>query len=222
MPEPNCPIAPCWIRPALALVTACCLLVAGHVARAVAVESTPAQVEASALRDGLSLKGNWRFRPGDDPAWAAPSLNDDNWAERPLPGRWPAGGYPEHGQMAWYRLVLQLDPAVAGTAGIGDIAVRLGKVFSAYELYAGGQLVGGVGSLPPLPQINYDRQRVLAMPPSAIGEDGRLVLALRVWGGDDLAVRSWSAGPSSGDFRLGEYRELFMSLVISELPGLIF
>lgn len=222
MPRSTCHHAPRWTRPALVLFAACCLLAAGHVARATTAPSTLVQVEASALRDGLSLKGNWRFRPGDDPSWAAPALDDGNWVERPVPGRWPVGGYPEHGQLAWYRLALQLDPAVAGKAGSGGIAVRLGKVFSAYELYAGGQRVGGVGSLPPLPEIDYDRERVLAIPSSAIGENGRLVLALRVWGGDDLAVRSWRPGPSAGDFSLGEYRALLMSLVISELPGLLF
>lgn len=222
MPENALRSATDRIWPALAVLAALCLLVAGQAVGATPTEPAPVRVEASALRDSLSLKGNWRFQPGDNPAWAGPDLDDSAWAERPVPGRWPAGGYPEHGQLAWYRLTLQLDPAVGVRTGFGDIAVRLGKVLSAYELYAGGERVGGVGSLPPLADINYDQQRVFAIPPTAIGEDGRLVLALRVWGGPEVAVSAWSAGPSAGDYRLGEYRDLHMGLVVSELPGLVF
>ena len=36
----------------------------------------------------------------------------------------------------------------------------MGKVLNAYELFAGGQLIGGVGKLPPLSKVNYDRTRV--------------------------------------------------------------
>jgi diguanylate cyclase (GGDEF)-like protein len=221
MPENNHQVALRRLPPAFALLFTVCLLVAGPVSLTAESAATPVQVETAALLEGLSLEGGWRFRPGDDPAWAAPSLEDGNWAERPVPGRWPEGGYPEHGQLAWYRLTLQLDPALAGTTGIGAIAIQLGDIFSAYELYAGGQRVGGVGRLPPLPEVDYDRKRVLAIPPTAVAADGRLVLALRVWGGEDIAVQSWSAGPRSGEFRLGEYRELLMALVISELPGLL-
>ena len=98
----------------------------------------------------------------------------------------------------------------------------MGKVLSAYELYAGGELVGGVGSLPPLSEATYDREKVFQIPVSALDDSGKLVLALRVWGGEEALVNAWGAGPISGEFTLGEYRRLILSGVISELPGLIF
>ncbi len=51
-----------------------------------------------------------------------------------------------------------------------------------------------MGKLPPLSEVNYDQTRVFTLPASAIAEDGTLVLALRVWGGSELAVASWGGG----------------------------
>lgn len=214
-----------FFRPALALAATLCLLIAGRVAHSQTGEPSRQllpRVASHALHEGLSLKGQWRFQPGDDPAWAEPDLDDSRWESMNVPGRWPAGGYPEHGQIAWYRLSLQLDPALVAGKGSPELAVSIGKVLSAYELYAGGELLGGVGKLPPLGEITYDRQQVFAIPPGALSVDGRLVLAMRVWGGDEVSVQSWSAGPSSGDFRLGEYRNLLKNGYVSELPGLLF
>lgn len=210
------------LRPALALAATLCLLIAGQVAHSDTAGPATPRVDSHELHDGFSLKGQWRFRPGDDLSWAAPKLDDNSWRPMPLPGRWPAGGYPEHQQLAWYRLTLQLAPELVGSGELSKLAVRMGKVLSAYELYAGGQLVGGVGKLPPLSEITYDQQRVFAIPESAVTDDGRLVLAMRVWGGENVAVEAWSAGPSSGEFSLGEYDALLMESFIGETPGLLF
>ena len=210
------------LRPALALVATLCLLLAGQVVHSNPYDSITPRVDAKTLRDGLSLKGQWRFQPGDDLAWAAPGLADSEWGFMSVPGRWPAGGYPETGQLAWYRLTLQLDSSLWNESALSSLAVRLGKVLNAYELYAGGELVGGVGKLPPLSEVAYDKEQVFQVPASAVDETGRLVLALRVWGGKNTAVQAWSAGPALGEYTLGEYRPLLLSGFISELPGLLF
>ncbi len=207
--------------PALALAIALCLLIACPAVHAGSGAAIPPRVDLETLQEGLSLKGQWRFRPGDNLDWAQPGLDDSGWALMSVPGRWPAGGYPEHNQVAWYRLTLQIDPALVASDA-ADLAVRMGKVLSAYELYAGGRLIGGVGKLPPLGEISYDRTRVLAIPTATLAADGRLVLAMRVWGGNDTAVRAWSAGPSSGEFELGQYRALLQDSTVGELPGLLF
>ena len=209
------------LRPALALLIFCCLLFASQAVTAARVESAAVRVDTNTLRTGLNLAGEWRFQPGDDMAWAAPALDDTRWGSLKVPGRWPEGGYPELGNIAWYRLTLQLDPAILSTGQKDVLAVQLGHVLSAYELYAGGELVGSVGKFPPLSEILYDRERVFSIPPSAVDEQGRLVLALRVWGGSDVSVEAWSAGPNSGDYRLGEYRSLLLGGIAGELPGLM-
>ena len=215
-------ITGCSVVSVLAVAAVFCLLIANTPAQAKAALSELPYVTAEAIREGISLRGQWRFQPGDNLDWAAPGLDGNNWASVDMPQRWPRGGYPEHNHLAWYRLTLQLEPQLAGVNQAPLLAVRLGKVLSAYELYAGGELVGGVGSLPPLGEVNYDQQRVFAIPRSAVAEDGTLVLALRVWGGSDASVNAWGAGPVSGVFMLGDYRNLVLQGMVSEVPGLLF
>ncbi|QFU74640.1 diguanylate cyclase [Halioglobus maricola] len=198
------------------------LLFAGQGAVVHANDSIAALVDENMLRDGLSLKGEWRFQPGDDLAWANPALDDSSWQIRRVPGRWSREGYPEHRHMGWYRLTLQLQPQIIDTEHVADLAVRLGNILSAYEVFAGGELVGKIGRLPPLEEVLYDRQRVFSIPQTAIDEQGRLVLALRVWGGPNGMVNAWGAGPASGNFELGHHSPLILEGVVGELPGLIF
>ena len=195
------------------------LLLQGLVAGAVADHPL---VKAEALRAGYSLSGQWLFQPGDDPTWADPGLDDSRWARLAVPQPWPEGGFPASGQIAWYRLTLKLDvddPLARGE--LSTLGLRIGMVHDAYELYAGGQLLGGVGRLPPLSEVQYDREAVYHLPPGAIAADGTLVLALRVWGGPDASVNNWASGPYGGEFALGDYTTLVMSRALAELPGML-
>jgi diguanylate cyclase (GGDEF)-like protein len=199
------------------------LLVVVVVAQAGAPVIQQQEFTLQGLRQGISLAGEWRFRPGDDPAWAAPDYDDSGWAGMQVPGRWPAAGFPASGQMAWYRLEVQLDAAAREELDLlHQLGVRLGKVLSAYEIYAGGQLLGGAGRLPPVGEVDYDRKRVYQLPHSAFGEDGRLLLALRVWGGERASMEAWSGGPIAGEFSLGSFPDLLFGGIVGELPGLIF
>ena len=179
-------------------------------------------VVSEAVHDGFSLKRPWQFRPGDDMAWADPQYDSADWGERMVPELWPLGGFPETRQFAWYRITLQLDVQDSERQqDLGDLAVRLGKILSAYEIYAGGQLLGGAGKLPPVREVDFDRMQVFSIPPDAVAPDGTLVLALRVWGGETAALGFWRAGPFRGDFKLGDYRTLLVSGLAAELPGLL-
>ena len=179
-------------------------------------------VDLSQLQRGHSLRSGWRFKPGDDMAWANADYSDSDWASISMPQHWPAGGYPETGQMAWYRLTLQFDmnnPAAQDR--LRQLGVSLGKVMSAYEFYAGGQRVGQVGKLPPHAEANYDRELVYSIPPTAVSSEGTLVLAIRVWGGSQQSVDSWFGGFYAGDFKVGEYPQLIRAGLISTMPPLL-
>ncbi len=179
-------------------------------------------ISVDTARSGYSLVGQWQFQPGDNKHWAAADFNDGDWASTAIPQRWPAEGFPETGQMAWYRLTVQFDlRSPSQRADLSQLGIRLGKVMSAYELYAGGQLVGGVGKLPPLSEIDYGRRRVLEIPASAISDSGKLVLALRVWGGSDLAVSHFGGGPFEGEIEIGDYSYLLQSGIVGQMPGLL-
>lgn len=197
----------------LVLVLLCC---------GITVRAEVPVVGAEVLQDGFSLERQWQFRPGDDLAWAAPEYDSTDWVERDVPGRWRAGGYPESNQMAWYRLTLKFDlQQLRRDQNQQEVAIKLGKITSAYELYAGGRLLGGVGKLPPEGEVVFDRKEVIRIPPDAIAADGTLVLSLRVWGGDSTRPEFWRGGPYQGEFKLGGYRNLLLSGLASELPGLL-
>jgi signal transduction histidine kinase len=84
---------------------------------------TPEAVRGAEWR----LGGEWRFQPGDDPAWADRAFDDSGWAVVEAEGEpWgfdragilpPSRGGPAVG---WFRLRLQVDPAARGQQfGIG-------------------------------------------------------------------------------------------------------
>jgi len=126
-----------WMPHLHALLLATCIVAA---ANAHAAESAP----ADGPRQTLSLDQGWRFHLGDIPfpkmeghemtyssakagkAWgaAAPEHDDSTWRELDLPHDWVveggfdreanvSQGYRKRG-VAWYRRVLQLDPADRG------------------------------------------------------------------------------------------------------------
>ena len=60
------------------------------------------------LEQPVSLAGQWKFSPGDDPAWALPGFDDSAWAAVVVPAVYPAGFRGFTG-VGWYRLSVQLD-----------------------------------------------------------------------------------------------------------------
>jgi len=172
-------------------------------------------IEALPPDCAASLAAPWRFRAGDDLAWAGPGFDDSGWARHPVPTGW---GFPRfEGELVWYRLEVRVDPG-CGRSSDRPLGLTIGKVDSAYELYVGGTHLGGVGSLPPVPRSAHDRRRTYVIPDRAVDSEGRLVVALRVW--------KWSQTRGSvghlyeGPFLLGPYDALVRRELLSELPTL--
>ena len=73
------------------------------------------EITAEALREDVDLGSGWRYRPGDDPSWADPALDDSSWEEVPdtrlRREAAPASGWPGIG---WFRLRLLVAPDAAG------------------------------------------------------------------------------------------------------------
>jgi diguanylate cyclase (GGDEF)-like protein len=160
------------------------------------------------LNEPISLAGAWRFQPGDDMAWADPGFNDRSWPSLMVPRDWNRQGFDDYSGMGWYRINLLFDrsnPEVE--LQLDQLAVLLGKVHSAYEIYVGGQRLGGLGKLPPDPEMLYDRYMTYSIPFSAIGEDGKVTVALRVWA-QDLVPGGTAAGAYEGPFRVGTLSNL--------------
>lgn len=147
------------------------------------------------------LTGPWRFRVGDDRRWADPALDDSGWELVDLaaaagatdgdvglpnyaPG-WSARGHAGYYGYAWYRLRLSLrTPTHYPLALLGPWAVD-----SAYQIYADGTLLGGVGDFSGATPtaFGYHYPTFFALP-AATYRDGSVVIAIRVWMGP------WGAG----------------------------
>ncbi len=156
-------------------------------------------VEITSLDKPVDLSGVWKFKIGDDLSWAEPNLDDTDWAKLKVPLNWGKQGYDDYAGFAWYRLNLTfLNPELP----LDQLSVTIGKVHSAYELYIGGELVGGVGSLPPNPQIRYDQYKTYRIPSEAINSQGHLTLAIRVWR-STVIQNSWEGGLYEAPLLLG-------------------
>jgi signal transduction histidine kinase/CheY-like chemotaxis protein/HPt (histidine-containing phosphotransfer) domain-containing protein len=180
-----------------------------------------ARLHVARLDPPVSLAGAWLFKAGDRPEWARPDCDDSRWRVLRVPGSWERQGEPP-AAVVWYRRHLVLPPETRpGAAGseIVRVGVTLGKIDSAYEIYAGGEKLGGVGALPPAPRLEYDRHRTYGVPHGAIGPNGELVLALRIWRAPFKA--QGAAGPVEGPFLVGDLVDLVRRQATAEVPQLV-
>ncbi len=144
----------------------------------------------------ISLYKTWKFQPGDDPGWAAPAADDRAWTDLQVPRSWGRQGFADVFGMAWYRTRVHLPWGPDQPIGLA-----LGKIDSAYEVYVGGQKLGGVGRLPPDPAMEYDRHRIYIVPAALREPDGTIVIALRIWRA--AGKSQGAAGPVEGPFEVG-------------------
>src|SRR5918911_5719681 len=76
-----------------------------------AVSLCAQSVDVSHLGPGtMSLAGQWRFHPGDNPRWADPNFDDSDWKLVKVPLSLDQQGYPNFSGYGWYRLTLHRDP----------------------------------------------------------------------------------------------------------------
>jgi signal transduction histidine kinase/CheY-like chemotaxis protein/HPt (histidine-containing phosphotransfer) domain-containing protein len=166
--------------------------------------------------DVVGLSGRWKFHVGDDPAFAQPAYDDSGWEEIRVPGGWGVQGHPGVSGVAWYRVTVD----ASGASGSEDaLGVTLGNVDSAYELFAGGRRLGGVGGLPPRARPEYDRHATWLVPRETIAQDGKLVLALRVWKAP--YTTRWGGGMVEGPYRIGPLAALTRQQAQADLPALV-
>ena len=197
-------------------------------ASTVRVPVSLAQVPGEASTD---LPRTWRIHYGElDPALGLGGaelsqldFDASSWPTTGVPGPFVRSEDKARGaHSAWIRTVVQLESAPRPSRQ--HLGVAIGRVNSAYEIWAGGQRLGGVGRLPASvggadpPEIDYDRQAVWPVPADTVAADGRLALALHVWTDPQLGH---VGGPHEGRFRVGPLAELVAERYRSELPNTI-
>ena len=142
-------------------------------------EQAAAPVATVAVRNvgegTVALHGPWEFHVGDDPAWAAPGLDDSGWQRVTADKPWGDQGHMRYVGYAWYRCHLRFSSAGADLPP--ELSILLRKVDNAYQIYWDGVLIGQNGELPPHP-VWY-----MSEPPQvfSLGRPRDGVLAVRVW-----------------------------------------
>ncbi len=142
----------------------------------------------------------WRYRIGDDPDWASPEYDDEDWPKVTLPGALPENIPLFSHQIFWLRAVIELPPSKPES-----IAVYLGRVQDADEFYLNGSRIAGQGTIG---KKFWDvsssaaalKVRVYPLPPS----DGNSVsVAIRI------QSLSYAPGIPDGPVLLGPAADLF-------------
>lgn len=192
----------------------------------------------------VALDGPWKFHVGDDPRWADPGFDDSGWENMdlgappdandgdvgitPYTSGWNSKGHPGYKGYAWYRLRFTVTPST------GEPLALLGPwaVDSAYQVYANGVLLGGVGDFsgdaPKAYGTHYPTQFVL---PPALASSGTMLLAIRVWagpwvggadgGGIHVAPAIGEQGDIDARYRV-QWLKIFEGYAVDVVPALLF
>ncbi len=134
-------------------------------------------VDISNLGTGtVSLAGQWKFHPGDDPRWADPDFDDSGWKLVRVPMSLQKQGYPHFSGYGWYRLTLQRGPNTTAP----DLRLAFFGVAHVGAFFVNGVQFGQFGKLPP--EAHWYLRRPMSFPiPTVRWGDGRLLLAVRIW-----------------------------------------
>jgi phosphoserine phosphatase RsbU/P len=145
-----------------------------------------------------SLNGLWRFHTGDNIAWADPNFNDSGWALLRSDSSWSNQGYQEYSGFAWYRFQVTVPDS------LDRISLYLPEIYTCYQVYANGSLIGTYGKMPPNagPYGGGGRFQIFALPVSK-DEGNRVEIALRVWHWPGWGMYK-GGGPSYGGGLVGD------------------
>lgn len=128
--------------------------------------------------DIFPLKGQWRFKPGDDLRYKDPDFPDQAWSFIRVEANWRVQGHRGL-KTGWYRVHLELKPQ-----DVGNLALALPSVSFAYNLYFNGVLLGGCGKIDTKGNLleKSSRPRLHIIPAHLIRMKGHNVISLRVAG----------------------------------------
>lgn len=133
------------------------------------------------------ISNGWRFKTGDDVAWAQPDFDDADWKPIEVGKPWEKAGYEDYDGYGWYRLRVKLPKAESENAYFKQyqrLMLLLGAVDDVDVTYFNGVEVGRTGSVPNDTQGHYETVRRYEVPAELIQWDAENVIAVRVYDGD--------------------------------------
>lgn len=156
---------------------------------------------------------NWKFKTGDDPAWAAPNFDDNNWATIKATTFYENQGYDGYNGYSWYRVKFRLPNSLREQSFMKDsLRIIVARVDDIDQTFLNGVKIGSIGKMPDEPGGPagfYDalRRYVIAANHPALRWDAENVIAVRVFdggGGGGL----WGLTPSVGLVDIIDYQAL--------------
>lgn len=100
---------------------------------------------AAAAQNGgtILLPVEWRFMPGDSPAYAGTGLDDSAWAPIRVDRIWEQQGHEKLDGFAWFRVRFFLPASLRNSTGLQDgVRLFLGKINNFDQSYLNGAIIG--------------------------------------------------------------------------------
>ena len=153
------------------------VLARAEAVNAPAAKSAPAYQQIT-VGASARLDDEWLFHPGDDPAWASPTLDDSTWTPYSNKNFLFELGF-RNLSCGWYRKHFHL------TTSTQNLALEVSDVYGTYEVFLNGVSIGGNG---PNGGHNLDVNahrivlsslRAYPIPNGLLPASGDVVLALR-------------------------------------------
>lgn len=128
------------------------------------------------------LPEKWKFKTGDNKAWASPEYNDSDWAEITPGAVWEQQGLPAYDGYAWYRATVIIPSKFKKDAeSYGGFLLQLGKIDDVDYTYFNNELIGKTGEMPPSYVTRYDDLRSYTIPEKYVLWDKPNTIAVRVF-----------------------------------------
>lgn len=127
----------------------------------------------------LFLSQNWSFRTGDNLDWKDFPSEDGLWTKREIPD-YGISKTENFSGYHWYLCNFELPADFRGKVDSEPLAIQLGRLRDADELYLNGKLVGKTGFFELKPEINFQKIRIYSLP-SHLLQAGENSLAVRVF-----------------------------------------
>ena len=130
------------------------------------------------------LKFEWKFKTGDNSAWAWPEYDDSAWETIEAGTDWENQGHGTYDGFAWYRQQILIPEDLREKAAEnGGLILRLARIDDSDVTYFNGQILGSTGGLPPEYVSGYGELRAYTVPMDRVGWGAQNTIAIRVFDG---------------------------------------
>jgi alpha-galactosidase len=126
----------------------------------------------------ISLNREWKFKTGDDMAWANPNFEDSTWVNILPVMSYEKQGFEGYAGYSWYRISFSLPEQVRTKAVLKkDVRLNLSKINGTDEVFLNGIKVAETNT-----PFNEARKYVFAADNPAVRWEQNNVIAIRVKG----------------------------------------